>query len=179
MLQQAQDNLSRHSRLFQFMVIDAQSIPFNNHTFDIVIANHMLYHVPDQVKALAEIRRILKPSGQFYASTGGGAHLKEIHDLVTRFDPRLAEWGTLPADSFNLENGAQQLQEFFDHVRMDRYPNALLVTDAAPLTAYILSGRIELSADRQIELASYVSQALQANGGTFYVTIDAGVFEAS
>ena len=55
-------------------VIDAQSIPFARWSFDAVIANSMLYHVPDRARALAEIQRILKPSGRFYASTIGEQH---------------------------------------------------------------------------------------------------------
>jgi hypothetical protein len=58
-------------------------------------------------------------------------------------------------------------------------PDALLITDAAPLTEYILSGRIELTADRQADLAKFVRQELLANGGKFYITKESGLFEAS
>ncbi len=34
-----------------------------------VLANHMLYHVPDLDRALAEIRRVLKPTGVLIAAT--------------------------------------------------------------------------------------------------------------
>jgi SAM-dependent methyltransferase len=178
MLLQAQDNLKSHSHIFQFRVMDAQSIPADEHGFDLVIASHMLYHVPDRAKALSEIRRVLKPGGRFYASTIGSHHMKEIHDLVTRFDPQLAAWGVLPADSFGLENGSAQLHKYFTNVLLVRYLDALLVTDAALLTDYILSGRIELTADRQIDLANFVSQTLQAGAGNYFVTKDSGLFEA-
>ena len=78
MLEQARQNLKSSLSLFQFNVIDAQSIPFDNASFDIVIANHMLYHVPNRSKAFSEIKRVLKPSGRFYSSTGGCTHLKEL-----------------------------------------------------------------------------------------------------
>ncbi len=178
MVRQAQVNLSRRAKLFRFEAIDAQSIPFDDHTLGVVIASHMLYHVPDRAKALAEIRRVLRPSGYFYASTNGRNNLKEMHDMVVRFDPQLAAWGAQPGGSFSLENGAAQLREFFDHVSLDRYSDALVVTDAALLTDYILSGRLELSPDRQIDLAEFVSRALQANDGKIYITKDSGVFEA-
>ena len=60
MLDAAWRNLVVTGRTFQFKEIDAQSIPFEDETFDAVIANHMLYHVPDRGKALAEIKRVLK-----------------------------------------------------------------------------------------------------------------------
>ncbi|MGD0877639.1 MAG: class I SAM-dependent methyltransferase [Anaerolineales bacterium] len=62
MLEQARHNLETH-RPFQFKIIDAQSIPFEDGHFDAVIANHMLYHVPNRSTALAEIWRVLKPAG--------------------------------------------------------------------------------------------------------------------
>src|SRR5690349_16018954 len=61
MLQAAKDSLAVLEREFKFEVIDAQSIPYDAEAFDLVIANHMLYHVPDRPKAIAEIRRVLKP----------------------------------------------------------------------------------------------------------------------
>ena len=53
MLDAAWRNLVVTGRAFQFKEIDAQSIPFEDETFDAVIANHMLYHVPDRPKAIA------------------------------------------------------------------------------------------------------------------------------
>ncbi|HJT55387.1 MAG TPA: class I SAM-dependent methyltransferase [Ktedonobacteraceae bacterium] len=68
MLQEAQSRLSGGSGHFSFQLFDIQSIPFENEHFDTVIANHMLYHVPDRAKALSEIRRVLKPGGVFMPS---------------------------------------------------------------------------------------------------------------
>ncbi len=78
MLQEAQNNLRNIPHPFTFKVIDAQSIPFEDEHFDMIVANHMLYHVPDRAKALAEIRRILKPGGHFYAATNGKHHMQEM-----------------------------------------------------------------------------------------------------
>jgi SAM-dependent methyltransferase len=43
--------------------IDATAIPFCNDTFDFLIANHVLEHIPDYCKALSEFYRVLKPGG--------------------------------------------------------------------------------------------------------------------
>jgi ubiquinone/menaquinone biosynthesis C-methylase UbiE len=179
MLQQAQHNLRNSQPFFQFRIIDAQSIPFDDNGFDIVIANHMLIHVPDRAKALLEIQRILKPTGRFYASTTGKNHLKELNDLISRFDSQLTSWGKLPSDSFSLENGSTQLGECFANVSLYGYTDSLIVTDATLLTDYILSGRIELNTDQQLDLAKFVRIELQANNGKFYITKDSGVFESS
>jgi len=177
MVTQAQENLRSVRTNFGFAGLDAQSIPFQQGTFDVVIASHMLYHVPDREKALGEITRVLKPDGVFYASTVGLDHLKELKELAARFDEDLLFWGQMPADSFHLGSGAQ-LSRFFAQVSVQRYPDSLVVTDAPLLTAYMLSGRIDLSADRQEALAAFVAREMEAHGGQIVITKDSGVFAA-
>jgi len=43
--------------------IDATEIPYKDATFDFLIFNHILEHIPDYMKALKEIYRVLKPNG--------------------------------------------------------------------------------------------------------------------
>jgi len=45
------------------MNVDIQNIPFTDNSFNIVIANHVLEHIPDYKKAIQEIKRVLKPGG--------------------------------------------------------------------------------------------------------------------
>lgn len=143
MLAEAQDHLTAASHNFQFQKMDAQHLPFADASFDGVIANHMLYHVPNLAQAVAEIRRVLKPTGTFYAVTNGVEHMQELEHLIST---SLARY--LPAEkieavtrfSFTLENGARILAEQFDAITLDTFPdNALEVTEAAPLFAYICS----------------------------------------
>lgn len=42
---------------------DVQKMPFKDNTYDIVICNHVLEHVPDDMKAMKEILRVIKPGG--------------------------------------------------------------------------------------------------------------------
>ncbi|MBN1372221.1 MAG: class I SAM-dependent methyltransferase [Anaerolineaceae bacterium] len=178
MVAQAQGALESLFPNFEFQAIDAQEIPISDERFDVVIASHMLYHVPNMEKALSEIRRVLKPGGRLYASTAGRNNLKENRELVTRFDPQLASQIGLSPDSFTLDNGAAQLGTFFATVTQHNYPNALEVTDAQVLTAYLLSGRIHMEGKKKAEFARFVQQALADHCGTFHVTIEGGVFEA-
>ena len=57
---------------------DAQDLPFGDESFDVVAALWMLYHVPDVDRALAEIRRVLRPGGLFVAVTNGDGHLADL-----------------------------------------------------------------------------------------------------
>ena len=61
MVEAAQVRLPGSDHSLVFAVFDAQGVPFAAESFDGVIANHMLYHVPNVQKALSEIRRVLRP----------------------------------------------------------------------------------------------------------------------
>jgi ubiquinone/menaquinone biosynthesis C-methylase UbiE len=138
MVSRARSRLVQCSRRFCFAVVDAQRIPFPAKSFDIVSANHMLYHVPDRGRALAEIVRVLKPGGRLYAATNGDSHLVEMHELVNAFDPSLG-FGEPVKLGFSLENGTAQLEKWFSKVEVRRYEDTLEVTEARPLVEYVLS----------------------------------------
>jgi SAM-dependent methyltransferase len=178
MVRRARENVGRSRCRFRFQLVDAQSIPFADQSLDGVLANHMLYHVPDGGRALDEIRRVLKPGGRLYASTVGRDHLREVRDLVTQFDPRQSLWGGQTPHSFSLESGAGHLESRFAHVTLARYQDALLVTEPGPLIDYILSGSVQLAPDEKPAFAAFVKQEFQQRGGEFYITKDSGMFEA-
>ena len=178
MVAQARSNLKYRPSFQQFAIVDAQSIPFPDGCFNIVIANHMLYHLSAMGKALSEIQRVLKPGGSFYTSTVGQRHLQELSDLVIGFDPQLAAWGSIPADSFTLENGFAVLNCYFSEISLHLYSDSLIVTEVSPLVDYILSGRIELDADLKSKLVKFVELSLFENCGQFLITKDSGVFES-
>ena len=180
MLQEAQSNLSNGQGHFSFQLFDIQSIPFENGHFDAVIANHMLYHVPDRAKALSEIRRVLKPGGRFYAVTNGGSHMQEVHQLLIKFDPALPD----PRDNvfsrqFGLENGGDQISPWFETVTLYRYEDGLVVTEAGPLVAYVLSTSAGKAAigDKVPEFNQFLEDELAAHG-PIHITKDTGMFEA-
>lgn len=43
--------------------MDIHKIPFGQHSFDVVLCNHVLEHVDNDIKAMGEIHRVLKPGG--------------------------------------------------------------------------------------------------------------------
>ena len=116
-----------------YVVADAQELPFADDSFDVVIANHMLYHVPERPRAFAEIRRVLVAGGALHASTIGRGHLAELAALVPGWS--LDRY----ADAFGLETGPKQLRPYFADVRVERFEDGLAVTDAEPVLAYIRS----------------------------------------
>src|ERR1700683_2753522 len=63
---------------------DITALPFRDGTFDVVLAAHMLYHVPDRPAAVRELRRVLAPGGVCIAVTNGARHLRSLRGLVER-----------------------------------------------------------------------------------------------
>jgi ubiquinone/menaquinone biosynthesis C-methylase UbiE len=177
MLDAAWRNLVVTGRAFQFKEIDAQSIPFEDETFDVVIANHMLYHVPDRSRALSEIKRVLKPGGHFVATTAGEKHLHEILDWFRQIHESDA-WQMFVVD-FTLENGTEQLQHYFSRVTLSRYEDHLQVTEVQPLMDYILSTiKVqELPKDKLGLLRQNLEEELEEKG-SISITKDSGLFHA-
>ena len=50
----------------KFECADIQNLPYQDASFDVVIANMMLYHVPDIARGLSEVRRVLRRDGRFF-----------------------------------------------------------------------------------------------------------------
>jgi len=48
-----------------FKQADAENILENDNTFDAVIANYVVHHLPNPIKVFLEISRVLKPNGKF------------------------------------------------------------------------------------------------------------------
>lgn len=131
MIEAARENTAHLSGV-TFRQVDAQDIPFPDGSFDAVIANMMLYHVPDIPRALREIRRVLKPGGTFYAATYGEHGVVEA--VAEMIGMRLEG-----NHRFTLQNGAARLGEAFGQVDCARYDDALDVTDPNDLVAYLRS----------------------------------------
>jgi len=55
----------------QIQAMDVLDMPFEENSFDIIVANSMLYHVNDVDSVLENIHRILRDDGVFYATTFG------------------------------------------------------------------------------------------------------------
>lgn len=173
MVEEARQTVHAAPRL-DFLVGDAEAIPFPEETFDAVVANFMLHHVPDRGKALSEIHRVLRSGGRVFAATNGQAHMRELGDLLRQVDPEAPRWK--PSEGFTLENGPPQMEHWFADLSVRRYDDALLVTEAEPLIAYVLSGRTQtwLVGERRYRFAHQIKAAL-ARRGAIRITKDAGM----
>jgi len=158
--------------------INALHLPFADQTFDALIANFMLYHVPNCWQALGEIRRVLRPGGKLYASTVGDAHLRELDEMARRFNPAMDDYNNRLI-GFSLENGMEQLADWFDEIELRRYEDALDVTDAEALVAYFASGtRATVTAGQRQGFTAWLEAEMQRSGGVIHISKDSGLFIA-
>lgn len=134
MLSAAKENLPQSSSI-SFKKVDIQSIPFPDQQFDIVIANMMLYHVPDLDKGLSEVKRVLKTDGAFYCATYGKHGISEyIQGLLSNYGVN-----EMLNKAFTLQNGGVVLKKYFHSVEMDLYDDHLEVTNIEDFLDYIFS----------------------------------------
>jgi SAM-dependent methyltransferase len=147
-LDQSQGMLEVHRATGQVLQADAQQLPFGDGVFDVVMANHMLYHVPNIEYALLEARRVLKPNGVLIAATNSIQTMPEFHALFRRGMLLLSTPGKvysqppLPAASnFSLENGTRILARYFYGVVRHDLPSSLVFPSVEPVMAYLESTR--------------------------------------
>jgi ubiquinone/menaquinone biosynthesis C-methylase UbiE len=187
MVAEAETSLGSDRR-FEFRVADVQELPFGDERFDLVIAHHVLHHVPNRSKAISESARVLKPGGTLYAATNGERTQSEMGWMQRIIDPsRQAESYVGDRLEFSLENGAEQLSPWFSDVTLRRFEDALVVTEVEPLVDYLLSGSAADTAAREVDNAEFgrrVSDLTErldkelASRGSIHVTKDPGLFIA-
>ena len=163
-------------KYLRLLSCDCQAVPFEDNTFDLVVANHVLFYCRDVEKACREIYRVLKPGGRVIAATYGKHHMEEINRLVLGFDERIVLSSQCLYERFGKENGGSILEKMFKEVRWEEYEDSLCVNEPEPLISYILSchgNQNEYIIDCYNEFKDYVKKKMQP---FFYITKEAGIF---
>jgi ubiquinone/menaquinone biosynthesis C-methylase UbiE len=176
MLRDAKRAIGQEDTRFTYHAFDCHNIPYPEHSFDLVIANHMLFYCNDIPQVTSEINRVIKPGGSFLCSTYSANHMKEISQLVQNYDNRIALSADTLYERFGLMNGKQLLQPYFAECRQQLYPDELVVNQAEPLIEYILSchgNQNQYLLDNYKDFRAFVEKKTK-NG--FHITKEAGVF---
>ena len=173
MLEKARETL-RDCDGIEYRVIDIQDIPFGDRCFDAVIANMMLYHVPDLSRGLREVRRVLKPDGTFYCATYGENGMMEY--ICGLFGDRQIR--NPVSRNFTLQNGERILGSVFPEVRRFLYQDSLEVTDVGDMVDYIrsLTGMSELQEIPEEEIRAVLERNMR--DGVLRVPKEYGMFIA-
>lgn len=168
MISEAALHLKDH-RDFGFLSCDAQQLPFGMGCFDVVTANHMLYHVPSPELAIAEAARLLKPDGLFVAATNGIGHMEKLQELLVEFEPGF-EKGHRYFEAFTLESGVERVKGYFGKVDRIDFDENLWVTSAEDLADYAFSMpalQESIPLERRAELVTCFGRLIARDGGIF------------
>lgn len=173
-----------------FVLTDAVELPFLANYFDLVMANHMLYHVSDIQKTLKGVYRVLKPGGQFLATTNSDNSMAELGDIHLQTMRMLSI--PYPAEreksSFSIENAVGQLESVFDGVIFLTIDTGFRVTEPTPVLSYYMATQLyqgpfndaSLPLDIRERIVSTFRQltveAIDAHGGSLTISKLVGAF---
>lgn len=157
--------------------VDARQLPFVDAAFDVVVANHMLYHVPGPAEAVAELARVRRSGGVVLAATIGSGHLTTLWEIVRMvFGADLEAFDVSTA--FDMETGRPILEAQFSSVELRRYEDELRCTDPDDVVAYLrsLPPTDEASLAQLEQLTAVVHDRFDQAGGTLTVPKDVVLF---
>lgn len=179
MLQSAKQNINNEN--IKYEIIDIQDIPYENESFDIIIARHMMYHVPDIDKALSEVKRVMKPNGKFYVSTNGKDHLHELKKLVKNYDKNMDLDPEKLANKFGIENGSKILKKYFSNVIVEKFNGQIVVDKVEPVVSYVtsISARNSVLDEHKLDSFYKYIEAEIDKEGALSITTNGGMFIVS
>lgn len=176
MLRDARRSIGQYDERFSYNAFDCHKIPYDKNSFDLVVANHVLFYCKNIADVCLEVQQVLKPGGRFICSTYGAAHMKEISQIVKEFDSRIMLSAEKLYEIFGLENGRQILQPFFNTVECLKYEDSIELNRPEPLIEYILSchgNQNQLILDRYTDFRTFIEKKTLRG---FHITKDAGIF---
>ena len=180
MLKIAKDKLEDIDHNFIYREINAEDIPYEDNSFDIVIAQHMIYFVPDIEKALMEIRRVLLPGGTLYVTANSCESMSELNELAEKFEPNGGLNSNGFSSRFDLENGRGILEKFFKQVDVEILEGKIIVDDAKPVVSYkasTIQGSSILFGEKKKNFTKYLENYIKENGN-ISITTKTCIFKA-
>jgi ubiquinone/menaquinone biosynthesis C-methylase UbiE len=91
-------------------VADAERIPYDDNSFDLVVGHAVLHHIPDVQAAFREVLRVLKPGGRFVFA----GEPTKIGDTYARKLGRLTWWLTTNVTKLSPLSGWRRPQSELD-----------------------------------------------------------------
>lgn len=180
MVNNAKKNLSDYSDVFDFEIVDPNNIPFEDESFDLVIANHILFYMKDLDKVLKEIKRVLKVGGHFYSSTIDSNNMKELESLMKGFNSNIKISEEKISSKFGMANGQEILSKHFSQTKRYLYEDKLVINDSKGILEYIYSipgNIIELVDTKKKDFEKYIDLNINKHGN-IYITNNQVLFES-
>ena len=166
MLDALQANARRLELDVGTVACDAEELPFDDDSFDLVFGHAVLHHLPDLDRAFGEFRRVLRPGGRLFFAGEPSRYGDRLAQIPKRAAYRVAPlWRRLmraaPAPEGHSDGGEanHQLEAFVD-VHAFTPDQLSTVAERAGLADVRVSGE-ELAAS----LFGWANRTLEATGG--------------
>jgi SAM-dependent methyltransferase len=164
--------------LVEARTCDAQELPFDDDSFDVVVANHMLYHVPDRPRAIGELARVLRPEGVLMSATNGPRHLEQ----VSKASREVFGWATMDSVDrrFGRSTGGELLGASFAEVEWRDHSSTLVCDEPEDVYNFIASSSaMQESTPQQMQaLREVIARMFEEGDGVFSSATEAGCFLA-
>lgn len=103
-----------------FQKEDIQSLSFADHSYDIILCNHVLEHVPEDERAMEEINRVLAPNGTAIITIPGDySREKTIFFSHLRYNGHYRDYGMDVVEKFRSVFGKVEVKDLFDWSKDD------------------------------------------------------------
>jgi ubiquinone/menaquinone biosynthesis C-methylase UbiE len=98
----------------EFRVADIENLDFDDNSFDIVMAHHVIYHASNKDKALKELKRVVKNDGMVTVTTNSDSHMLNVYAIGRELDDNFPTDRII--DSFAEEIADTMLGDYFSSV---------------------------------------------------------------
>jgi ubiquinone/menaquinone biosynthesis C-methylase UbiE len=136
MIEKAKSNVSGDN--VQFEVADVENLSYEDSSFDLVMAHHILYHASDKDKALKELKRVCKIDGRLTITTNSERHMLKVYETGQKLDPNFPTDRII--DTFTEEIADTDLPKCFANIDKRVCEEYLHVTDIDIMLDYVRSG---------------------------------------
>ncbi|MGB3691753.1 MAG: class I SAM-dependent methyltransferase [Spirulinaceae cyanobacterium] len=114
----AQKRIQASSLKVEHRVLNGESLPMENNSFDSVVSTWTLCSIVNIDKALKEIYRVLKPGGNFFFIEHGLSNKEEVQVWQNRLNPLQK----IIADGCNLNRNIKlSVEKHFDKVQVEEF----------------------------------------------------------
>ena len=170
------------------VVADAQSLPLAGASLDVMMMMHMLYHVPEPARAVAEAARTLRRGGTLLVATNGRRHLAEMNELwLPLLDRTGLRTSLQDAGLVNPLVTADEARRFiaaqFPDPDMQWLRSSVIVTDPAPVVRHAASTTAAPAVgDQRDRLLEELMEAIAAQihrDGQFTITTEVAFLTAN
>lgn len=157
---------------------DATALPFSASAADVVLSMHMLYHVPQPLRAVVELRRVVRAGGRVLIVLNEAAHQGQLRALLRDTRLEFGESGAGGASElFDLDAGEEMASRFFD-VQRHEVHGELVIPEPAPVLDYVKSmGIVQSGHAREAEMLrsveAKIAETINAEGA-FRITTSCG-----